>query len=198
VTAMPGGPSFSGRPARRRPLISVASHGVVHSFTGSVVATLVNPRRVGAGGGHDHVRKRRAGHGARRRDSRLGRLCASDLLDRINAATGNRCSGGNVLALCLAAADHHHPTARWTTCEQWSPSVPTSARASTAPSPSSGSSPTNTVKVRAQGAAVAGFGRLGVVVVGGVGVATGRSATTSSCRTSTRSTRCGHLRHPRP
>ena len=36
-----------------------------------------------------------------------------------NAATGNRYSGGNVLALYLAAIDHGYPTARWATYKQW-------------------------------------------------------------------------------
>jgi antirestriction protein ArdC len=36
-----------------------------------------------------------------------------------NAATGNRYSGGNVIALYLAAIDHHYPTARWATYKQW-------------------------------------------------------------------------------
>jgi antirestriction protein ArdC len=36
-----------------------------------------------------------------------------------NAATGNRYSGGNVIALYLAAADRQHPTARWATYKQW-------------------------------------------------------------------------------
>jgi N-terminal domain of anti-restriction factor ArdC len=35
-----------------------------------------------------------------------------------NAATGNRYSGGNVLALYLAAIDHSYPTARWATYKQ--------------------------------------------------------------------------------
>ena len=37
-----------------------------------------------------------------------------------NAATGHRYSGGNVLALYLAAADRSYPTARWATYKQWS------------------------------------------------------------------------------
>ena len=36
-----------------------------------------------------------------------------------NAATGNRYSGGNVLALYFAAVDHDYPTARWATYKQW-------------------------------------------------------------------------------
>ena len=36
-----------------------------------------------------------------------------------NAATGHRYSGGNVLALYLAAADRSYPTARWATYKQW-------------------------------------------------------------------------------
>ena len=36
-----------------------------------------------------------------------------------NAATGNRYSGGNVLALYLAAIDRGFPTARWATYRQW-------------------------------------------------------------------------------
>ena len=36
-----------------------------------------------------------------------------------NAATGNRYSGGNVLALYLAALDRGYPTARWATYKQW-------------------------------------------------------------------------------
>jgi antirestriction protein ArdC len=36
-----------------------------------------------------------------------------------NAATGNRYSGGNVLALYLSAIDRQYPTARWATYKQW-------------------------------------------------------------------------------
>jgi antirestriction protein ArdC len=36
-----------------------------------------------------------------------------------NAATGNRYTGGNVIALYLAAADRQYPNARWATYKQW-------------------------------------------------------------------------------